>query len=79
MPNPNPTQSQEFLEKRFQRVVDEDSCVPQGVTLASKVISVKLPIGVDAAIRNMGKQKAAWIREVICLAALEQGLVDEIR
>lgn len=78
MPNPNPVQSDKLLKKRFQRVVGEGSCIPEGVPLAKQVISVKLPVGVDAAVRGMGKDKAAWLREVICQAALRDGIVDNI-
>jgi hypothetical protein len=79
MPNPNPTQSSELLKKRFQRVVGVDSCIPAGVPLAAKAIGVKLPGAVDEAVRALGKDKAAWLREVICKAALEQGLIDSIQ
>ncbi len=78
MPNPNPVQSDELKRKRFQRVIADDSCIPPGIPLASKAIGVKLPAGVDQAIRSLGKEKAAWLREVICMAALDDGLVDKI-
>lgn len=78
MPNPNPVQSDEMKRKRFQRVIADNSCIPTGTPLASKAIGVKLPAGVDQAIRSLGKEKAAWLREVICMAALNDDLVDEI-
>lgn len=78
MPNPNPVQSELLKQRRFQRTVVQESCVPIDVTLASSAISVKLPAEVDHAIRGLGKQKAAWLREVICLAALQDGLVDRL-
>ncbi|MGC1308058.1 MAG: hypothetical protein WA885_12590 [Phormidesmis sp.] len=78
MPNPNPVQSDDFRNKRLQRAVLEDSCIPEGTPLAEKTIGIRLPINVDLAIRSLGKQKAAWLREVICKAALEKELVDEI-
>jgi hypothetical protein len=78
MPNPNPVQSDQMKRKRFQRVVAEDSCIPPETPLASKALGVKLPAGVDQAIRSLGKEKAAWLREVICKAALDDGLVDKI-
>ncbi|MEM6451791.1 MAG: hypothetical protein AAF703_15915 [Cyanobacteria bacterium P01_D01_bin.105] len=37
-----------------------------------------VPAKVDEAIRELGEQKAAWLREVICQAALQRGLVDEL-
>lgn len=78
MPNPHPVQNDLFKQKRWQRVMAEDSCVPPDTPLAHKALGVRLPVGVDAAIRAMGKQKAAWIRETLCQAALEQNLVDKI-
>ena len=78
MPNPSPVQSDLFKQKRFQRTVDANSCVPADVPLAQKAIAVKLPTEVDRAIRELGTQKAAWLREVICQAAIQKGLVDEI-
>ena len=78
MPNPNPKQSQTFLKKRFQRQQIEESCIPASAVLAEKTISTRYPASVDKAIRAMGKKKAAWIREVVSKAALEQGLIDEI-
>lgn len=78
MGNPKPVQSDLLKEKRFQRVVVHHSCVPEDVALASRAISVKLPTEVDGAVRGLGKQKAAWLREVICRAALKEGLVDEL-
>jgi hypothetical protein len=78
MPNPNPVQSDEMKRKRFQRAVVDSSCIPPGTPLASKALGVRLPSGVDQAIRSLGKEKAAWLREVICKAALDDGLVDKI-
>ncbi len=78
MANPNPTQSALLKQRRFQRAVVQESCVPEDATLAGKAISVKLPAEVDQAIRGLGKQKAAWLREVICVAALQEGFVDKL-
>lgn len=78
MPNPNPTQSDLFKEKRLQRVVTDDSCIPPNTPLADKALGVRVPVAVDDAIRQMGKQKAAWLREVICKAAIDEGLVEVI-
>lgn len=78
MPNPNPTQSEEFCRKRLQRVTLENSIIPEGTELAEKTIGIRLPVKVDKAIRTLDKQKAAWLREVICLAALDENLVDTI-
>lgn len=78
MANPNPTQSALLKQKRFQRAVVQGSSVPEDATLAGKAISVKLPAEVDQAIRGLGQQKAAWLREVICVAALKEGLVDKL-
>ena len=62
MPNPTPVQSELFKQKRFQRTVDVHSSIPADVPLAQKAIAVKLPEKVDEAIRELGKQKAAWPR-----------------
>ncbi len=78
MPNPNPVQSQLLKQRRFQRAVVQESCVPTDVALAGRAISVKLPAEVDQAIRSLGKQKAAWLREVICSAALQDGLIEKL-
>ena len=78
MSNPSPIQSDLFKQKRFQRTVDASSCVPADVPLAQKAIAVKLPEKVDEAVRELGTQKAAWLREVICQAAMQEGLVDEL-
>ena len=78
MPNPKPVQSTLFKQKRFQRTVDLDSCIPANTPLAQKAIAVKLPAEVDHAVRKLGTQKAAWLREVICQAAIQKGLVDEL-
>ncbi|MEM9149150.1 MAG: hypothetical protein AAGB19_01675 [Cyanobacteria bacterium P01_F01_bin.3] len=78
MPNPSPVQSEMFKQKRFQRTVEKASCVPADIPLAQKAIAVKLPTEVDQALRALGTQKAAWLREVICQAALDDGLVEEL-
>ncbi|MBE9064054.1 hypothetical protein [cf. Phormidesmis sp. LEGE 11477] len=78
MPNPRPTQSHAFKQKQFQRAALDDSCIPPDVPLAKRTIGIKLPVNLDAAVRNMGAQKGAWLREVIARAALEQGIVNKI-
>lgn len=75
MPNPNPTQSEEFLRKRFQPAKD----MPKGVQLAKKPRCVKLPVDVDSAVENIPqKERSAWIRQAIWKAAIDQGLVEPI-
>lgn len=75
MPNPNPVQTEEFLKKRFQPAID----LPSSVQLAKKPRCVKLPQCVDAVIAEMPKEtRSVWLRQVICQAALDQGLIDEI-
>ena len=78
MANPNPVQSASFKQRRFQRTTDANSCIPADVPLASKAIAVKLPAEVDRALRELGKQKAAWLRETICQAAIKEGLIDKL-
>ena len=75
MPNPNPVQSRKFLEKRFQPAKD----LPDSVPLAKSPRCVKLPKVVDSLIQGMPKkERSIWIRQAICKAALEQGLIDKI-
>ncbi|MEL6353550.1 MAG: hypothetical protein AAFR58_17640 [Cyanobacteria bacterium J06627_28] len=78
MPNPTPVQSDLFKHNRFQRTVGAHSSIPADVPLARNAIAVKLPAKVDEAIRELGEQKAAWLREVICQAAIQEGLVEEL-
>ena len=78
MPNPNPVQSTLFKQKRFQRTVDPNPCIPADTPLAQKAIAVKLPAEVGQAIRELGTQKAAWLREVICQAALQDSLIERL-
>lgn len=75
MPNSNPIQSEEFIQQQFPPAPD----IPDGVKLAKHPLTVKLPIGIDLAIRNLGNHKSAWLRQVICDAALRDGLVQEIQ
>ena len=75
MANPHPVQSEEFLAKRFQPATD----IPKSVKLAKKPRCVKLPIKVDAIFEDMDpKTRSAWLRQAICAAAIEQGLIDAI-
>jgi len=49
------------------------------VQLAKKPRCVKLPLDVDSAIEEIPqKERSAWIRQAICKAAIEQGLVEAI-
>lgn len=69
MPNPNPTQTKAFLEKRFQRQEGKSDR-----PLAAKPLSIRLPADVDAAIRKLpGTQ--AWIRRVLEEGARQEGLL----
>ncbi len=64
MPNPRPIQTEEFKKKRFQR--QDETTEP----LADKALSVRLPLSVDAKIRNLPK-RGAWLRKVISEAAAQ--------
>ena len=75
MANSNHTRSRQFIQQQFLPAAD----LPNDVKLAKQPLTVKVPIGIDQAIRNLGDQKAAWLRKAICQAALEDGLVDEIQ
>jgi len=75
MPNPDPVQSEKFLQQRF----DHPSDLPEGVRLARTPRCVRLPEVVDAAILDIPKkERSASIRQAICKAAIEQGLVEAI-
>ncbi len=65
MPNPDPVQTNEFLEQQFK---------PQGEVegvLSKKAIAVKLPVEVDKFVRSLSNT-AAWLRRVITNAAQEE-------
>ena len=75
MPNPNPTQSEKFLQQRYEHPPD----LPDSVKLAGTPRCVRLPEIVDAVVLKIPKkERSAWIRQAICKAAIEQGLVNEI-
>lgn len=69
--NPSPIQTPEFKAKQFPPAPD----LPIGVELAKKPFCVKLPVEIDAAIREH-PQAAAWARQVL-IAAVEQELFEE--
>lgn len=75
MPNPDPVQSEKFLQQRFEHPSD----LPEGVRLARTPRCVRLPEVVDAAVLGIPKkERSAWIRQAICKAAVEQGLIAAI-
>lgn len=69
--NPTPTQTAEFKAKQFPPAAD----LPAGVELAKKPFCVKLPVDIDAALREH-PQAAAWVRQVL-IAAVERDLVQQ--
>ncbi|MEP0911789.1 hypothetical protein NDI45_12785 [Leptolyngbya sp. GB1-A1] len=69
--NPAPVQTPEFRSKQFPPAVD----LPAGVELAKKPFCVKLPVEIDAAIREH-PQSAAWVRQVL-IAAVEKDLIQQ--
>lgn len=74
MPNPHPLQPEEFLRQRFEHPPD----LPVDVKLAGKPRCVRLPEKVDAVVAAIPKkERSAWIRQAICKAVIEQGLLDE--
>lgn len=67
MPNPHPTQSQEFKSKRFQPLA------PVNEPLAKKVLGVRLPESVMAAIEALPQaERVRWLRETLVNAAREE-------
>lgn len=65
--NPNPVQTQEFLEKQFPHAAD----LPEGVELAKQALCVKLPVDIDAVVRPMAN-RSEWLRRVIVDAAQKE-------
>ena len=75
MPNPNPVQSEKFVQQQFEHPPD----LPAEVKLAATPRCVRLPESVDAAYLAIPKkERAAWLRQAICKAAIDQGLIDSI-
>lgn len=66
MGNPNPVQTEEFKEKRFKARGE----IPGNQPLARRVMGVRLPVDIDAAIRALpDEERVPWLRRVICDAA----------
>jgi hypothetical protein len=66
MGNPNPVQTKEFKQKQFKAVGE----IPSSQPLSKKPTSVKLPVDIEAAIRNLPEEeRVPWLRRVICEAA----------
>lgn len=64
--NPSPVQTEEFKAKQFKPVGE----IPGNYPLAKKVTGVRLPTDVHDAIRALPeKERASWLRRVICDAA----------
>jgi hypothetical protein len=60
--NPNPVRTPEFQAKQFKR--SDRTTEP----LADKILAVRVPIEIDARIRDL-PDKTAWLRRVIVEAA----------
>ncbi len=66
MGNPNPVQTKEFKERQYKALGE----IPSDQPLSKRVMGVKLPIDVDAAIRALPEEeRVPWLRKVICEAA----------
>lgn len=66
MPNPRPTQTEEFKNKQFKAVGD----VPEGVKLGKTAIAAKVPEDVEKLILSLPKaERISWIRRVLTEAA----------
>lgn len=66
MGNPNPVQTTEFKKKQFKAIGE----IPSSQPLSKKATSIKLPIDVEAAIRQLPEEeRVPWLRRVICEAA----------
>jgi hypothetical protein len=65
--NPNPVQTDEFLDKQFKRQGLVDGA------LAPKSFSVRLPVDLDKAVRSL-PNPTEWVRKAIIAAAEKDGL-----
>lgn len=70
MPNPNPVQSQTFVEKQYKAQGNLKE------PLSKKAIAVKLPQSLDPIVRTL-PSPAAWIREAIAEKAEREGLIEK--
>lgn len=55
MPNPKPTQTQDFVEKQFK---------PKGDESLGKVIGVRFPVAIDSQLQQMA-DKTDFIRQAV--------------
>ena len=63
MGNPNPVQTKEFKERQYKAQGE----IPGNQPLAKRVMGVKLPVDIDAAIRALpDEERVPWLRRVIC-------------
>lgn len=66
MPNPHPTQTEEFKSKQFKAIGE----VPEGVKLGKTPIAAKVPEDVEKLILALPKaERISWIRKVLTEAA----------
>lgn len=74
MGNPNPVQTEEFKARRFKAQGE----IPSDQPLSKKVIGVRLPIDIEAAIRCLPEEeRVPWLRRVICEAARTELMQSE--
>lgn len=66
MPNPRPTQTEEFKARQYKARGE----IPGNQPLAKRPTSIKLPLDVDEIIRGLPEnERVTWLRRVICDAA----------
>lgn len=66
MPNPRPTQTDEFKARQYKAKGE----IPGNQPLAKRPTSIKLPVDVDEIIRALPEaERVTWLRRVICDAA----------
>lgn len=72
MPNPNPTQSEEFKRKRFHAYGENEIEIP----LAKKITALRLPQDVFDALEKMpAKERVIYLRSLIA-DAVRKDLID---
>jgi hypothetical protein len=69
MPNPRPTQTEDFKAKQFKTVGE----VPEGMKLGKIAIAAKVPQDVEKLILALPRaERITWIRRVLTEAARKE-------
>lgn len=68
MANPNPRQSEDFIETRFK---------PRADQAFGRVVGVRFPVEIDEALQEMGNGKADFIRNAVREKLAADGLLPQ--